>query len=105
MNTDIKVMCWKKEKKFTKLSLKIFQFANLAVKVDPADVGLRKSILELRSELQNISMMDEFARYAKIERRIIQLSEERKKLRKYHWTGSSPGLGQAQDWVKPRLGL
>ena len=59
-----------------------FQFANLAVKVDPADRDLAQKIFELRSELRTISMQDEFAKYAKIERQIIKLTEERKKFRK-----------------------
>lgn len=62
------------------------------VKVDPADHGLRKSILELRSELQNVSMVDEFARYAKIERKIIQFSEERKKLCTKNFTSALVNL-------------
>ncbi len=47
--------------------------------MNPEERTLLKTIFELKSELTQISMMDEFAKYAKIERRIIKLNEDRKK--------------------------
>ena len=47
--------------------------------MNPDEKTLHETILDLKSELGKISMMDEFAKYAKIERKINKLTEERKK--------------------------
>ncbi len=40
-------------------------------------------ILGLRNSLKEISMMDDFAKYARIERQILKLDTERQKFRKF----------------------
>ena len=57
--------------------------------MNPEEKSLHETIVDLKSELRKISMMDEFAKYAKIERKINKLTEERKKHRKY-FTCPSP---------------
>ena len=57
----------------------ILQLANRLVKMNPEEKALQETIVDLKSELPKISMMDEFAKYAKIERKINKLTEERKK--------------------------
>ena len=51
--------------------------------MNPEEKSLHETIVDLKSELRKISMMDEFAKYAKIERKINKLTEERKKHGKY----------------------
>jgi hypothetical protein len=51
--------------------------------MNPEEKSLLKTIFDLKSDLTQISMMDEFAKYAKIERRIIKLTEDRKKHREF----------------------
>ena len=58
----------------------MFQLSNLSVKLSPKERTLLEEIKELKNEQSGISMMDEFAKYSKIERKLIKLREEMKQI-------------------------
>ena len=55
---------------------------DLTVEEDEEEKKHRQELKELREELQNISMMDEFPKYARTERKLLKLKEEVAKLNK-----------------------
>ena len=52
--------------------------------VSDQELEKRQQLAELRNELQHISMVDEFPRYARLQRNITKLSDEVTKYSKYN---------------------
>lgn len=63
----------------------IFQVVALLVQETENERGLKENLRQLYVEIKTINMMDEFAKYAKTERRINKLKEELKDYcKKFH---------------------
>ena len=56
-----------------------FQLSSLSVRVSGVELGLLDEIKTLRGEQNSVSMMDQFARHSKLERKIIKAQEELRK--------------------------
>ena len=56
----------------------------MSVSASPAQLKLIEEIKKYKAEQSGISMMDEFAKHAKLERKIIKCREELKSLGKCH---------------------
>nr|ALS04280.1 tryptophan-rich protein [Acartia pacifica] len=50
--------------------------ANITSQITDSEIEIIKQVRDLKKELRNISMMDEFATYAKTERKINKLTEK-----------------------------
>ena len=59
-----------------------FQIVRLVVQQKGDEEKLRQEIRSLREQLQSINMVDEFAKYAKVERRINRATDELNKYSK-----------------------
>ena len=52
------------------------------VQENDQEVDLRRQLIEMQKELATINMVDQFAKYAKLERKINRLKEELSKISK-----------------------
>ena len=64
-----------KSLKFFFLTQFFFQITSLFVPKNTEDAKLKNQIIELKNQLEQVSQADEFAKYSKIERKILQLRQ------------------------------
>ncbi len=67
----------------------MLQMVNFVVQESSREDVIRNELKELKKQLASLNMADEFAKYAKTERKIIRLKEELKKYSKFDEVCSS----------------
>ena len=53
-----------------------FQLSNKSMKLSGAEADKLKEVVQLRKEMSQLNMVDEFAKYAKIQRKVNQLTAD-----------------------------
>ncbi len=71
----------------------LIQVVHLVVQEDDQEKDLRNQLKNLFAELKSLNMVDQFAKYAKTERKINRLKEELSKISKFDITFLNPYYG------------